>query len=312
MLLLLNVVMGGSSPRTRGTGIGGPLQPAPLRFIPAHAGNSYAPRHRHAQAPVHPRARGEQQYKRITTTNAPGSSPRTRGTVEVVQDEGLPARFIPAHAGNRWQQPARWRPTAVHPRARGEQLHSKHIVVMECGSSPRTRGTGPAPPNEPHHVRFIPAHAGNRCVAASCTDTRPVHPRARGEQQRQVAGDVAVGGSSPRTRGTELRRAESVKRLRFIPAHAGNSRSAPPRPLPKPVHPRARGEQSETTRRRPSPAGSSPRTRGTVPQPGRSRHRQRFIPAHAGNRWSRRVSISPPTVHPRARGEQTSSNLLNC
>ena len=53
-----------------------------------------------------------------------------------------------------------------------------------------------------------------------------------------------------------------------------------------------------------SPAGSSPRTRGTGATAGRARAGRRFIPAHAGNsKQCRSRSLWAP-VHPRARGEQ--------
>ena len=53
-------VFGGSSPRTRGTGLGAVDAGKGYRFIPAHAGNSSVMADGMESAAVHPRARGEQ------------------------------------------------------------------------------------------------------------------------------------------------------------------------------------------------------------------------------------------------------------
>ena len=52
-----------------------------------------------------------------------------------------------------------------------------------------------------------------------------------------------------------------------------------------------------------SGVGSSPRTRGTSVTGRRSTRRSRFIPAHAGNIYSRPTHSLSAAVHPRARGE---------
>ena len=53
-------------------------------------------------------------------------------------------------------------------------------------------------------IRFIPAHAGNSCSTACAAWQRPVHPRARGEQDEPALQAALQAGSSPRTRGTGL------------------------------------------------------------------------------------------------------------
>ena len=112
------------------------------------------------------------------------------------------------------------------------------------------------------------------------------------------------GGSSPRTRGTGRIHQHIPGRVRFIPAHAGNRRVSGFRPAPATVHPRARGEQGCMSPLDKAIDGSSPRTRGTAQTSCLRAASRRFIPAHAGNRNSSRVSGRPRTVHPRARGEQ--------
>ena len=71
-----------------------------------------------------------------------------------------------------------------------------------------------------------------------------VHPRLRGELGEKVV--------------------ESINRLRFIPAYAGNSASVTPIDLTKSVHPRLRGELNMSFKVYKKAAGSSPLTRGTL------------------------------------------------
>ena len=207
------------------------------------------------------------------------------------------------------RHPTRSQP--VHPRARGEQIVSSSARVAWAGSSPRTRGTGPRPTARALKFRFIPAHAGNSGPRAARLTPTPVHPRARGEQRDVLDGLVALPGSSPRTRGTDLRPGQLGRRHRFIPAHAGNSRLCGDCSCSAAVHPRARGEQLYGDGLAHVPAGSSPRTRGTVNLTGSIILPFRFIPAHAGNRASHFPAIRTRPVHPRARGEQVKSEVLD-
>ncbi len=112
-------------------------------------------------------------------------------------------------------------------------------------------------------ARFIPAHAGNTPSAFMRSS--------------------ACGGSSPRTRGTRWHSMVRRQIVRFIPAHAGNTSVSVIRPLPQPVHPRARGEHCAREPPTLPSDGSSPRTRGTPATPA--------------------LPSCRSAVHPRARGE---------
>jgi len=152
----------GSSPRMRGTGLLGVARHAPLRFIPAHAGNSPCRRARPGAGTVHPRACGEQWGLFFKRLREDGSSPRMRGTASRQHEHATHCRFIPAHAGNRVASRGQRTSKSVHPRACGEQ-HSSWVSFRGiCGSSPRMRGTGDVSKLPGRLVRFIPAHAGNR------------------------------------------------------------------------------------------------------------------------------------------------------
>ncbi len=187
---------------------------------------------------------------------------------------------------------------------RGEQTLRLSCEGSSNGSSPRARGTARWIQLDPEVPRFIPACAGNRSLLEEIERLSAVHPRVRGEQSLEGWLRGPTPGSSPRARGT----ARSCKCLtykrRFIPACAGNSFSAVVRGGRPPVHPRVRGEQPSTDCGTTDLDGSSPRARGTVLETPHHSHRQRFIPACAGNR--RRTGWRWPrsTVHPRVRGEQ--------
>ena len=166
-----------------------------------------------------------------------------RGTARVGAFPPGCGRFIPAHAGNRPAlRRAAW-PTAVHPRACGEQTLTRTLTASAAGSSPRMRGTGcPYCPGS-QNARFIPAHAGNRDGRRRLQRGPAVHPRACGEQERIDLAGHRIGGSSPRMRGTGLHGRWRPPICRFIPAHAGNRVPVWLVGGTLAVHPRACGEQ---------------------------------------------------------------------
>ncbi len=151
------------------------------------------------------------------------------------------------------------------------------------GSSPRGRGTPARFDRSPPWSRFIPARAGNSSPRWRISVSSAVHPRAGGELIREQKFEDYFYGSSPRGRGTPAGADGCRPGERFIPARAGNSRRWASISMPSTVHPRAGGELSVWSWRRPVSCGSSPRGRGTRPgwyRPGRV---GRFIPARAGN-----------------------------
>ena len=91
---------GGSSPRTRGTLSTGAAGCARYRIIPAHAGNTVRWAASTTTKTDHPRARGEHPRAWSTLRPRSGSSPRTRGTLQLLRGVLPPRRIIPAHAGN--------------------------------------------------------------------------------------------------------------------------------------------------------------------------------------------------------------------
>ena len=172
----------GSSPRVRGTFFNVIQDPVLVRFIPACAGNIVCAFCAQRSQPVHPRVCGEHFSKLNLTACKAGSSPRVRGTFQLVVDPPPLGRFIPACAGN-MPAPAHPLGTApVHPRVCGEHGRRKCLRPTATGSSPRVRGTLIGYHHSGQGRRFIPACAGKH---------RQNEPRS-----------LYLHGSSPRVRGT--------------------------------------------------------------------------------------------------------------
>ncbi len=158
----------------------------------------------------------------------PGSSPRMRGTELPGHESHGKQRFIPAHAGNSRNWSHQLLSDSVHPRACGEQFAAQRLSGPIDGSSPRMRGTVTRAPIILINYRFIPAHAGNSIFTISSWTGLPVHPRACGEQPNILTISSTECGSSPRMRGTAAPVYGGLHFFRFIPAHAGNSRTRLP------------------------------------------------------------------------------------
>ncbi len=275
---------GGSSPHARGTRQRGPLGPCRIRFIPACAGNANTNRKGTVLSAVHPRMRGERRILDALAWLESRFIPACAGTLHTLMLPIGGLRFIPACAGNAPD----WRTADLD----------------QPGSSPHARGT-PAAGGEPQaHPRFIPACAGNANRTPRCGTTTPVHPRMRGERPGVVADATGCPGSSPHARGTPARPRVRTDHGRFIPACAGNAPTRNALPMPRPVHPRMRGERLHD----PDPSwpvgGSSPHARGTHTSPANAPPRIRFIPACAGNAMVFDPAGAATPVHPRMRGER--------
>ena len=129
------LIVGGSSPLTRGTP-GSNVRPKDvLRFIPAYAGNSQDTHLVRDLPSVHPRLRGELTIRISMVICTSGSSPLTRGTLN--------------------DSPYKALTRTVHPRLRGELKKLRLRAAATNGSSPLTRGT---------HLKWL-QHYTNRLTA---------------------------------------------------------------------------------------------------------------------------------------------------
>ncbi len=95
-----DAVIGGSSPRQRGTPFRRVFHFSLRRFIPAPAGNALTRHGLPFGHPVHPRASGERNVPAASLPAVTGSSPRQRGTPPDEYEALSRIRFIPAPAGN--------------------------------------------------------------------------------------------------------------------------------------------------------------------------------------------------------------------
>ena len=140
-----------------------------------------------ASEKVHPRSRGEYLPRPWSIGLNPGSSPLTRGILDVSKRHGVSTGFIPAHAGNTSRKKEMAELAEVHPRSRGEYALFLLAVLPQPGSSPLTRGIPDGKYYVPDWARFIPAHAGNTIYYCWKIIAYQVHPRSRGEYIKHLA-----------------------------------------------------------------------------------------------------------------------------
>ena len=140
-LLLLVLILMGSSPRMRGTHQCGEHYESQLGIIPAHAGNTLPTCRLLPIIRDHPRACGEHSSSVGADAPSPGSSPRMRGTPFGCLWKFSHPGIIPAHAGNTSRRTTSRLTSRDHPRACGEHQLPPIFHSQRQGSSPRMRGT---------------------------------------------------------------------------------------------------------------------------------------------------------------------------
>ena len=153
-----------------------------------------------------------------------------------------------------------------------------------------------------HHVRIIPAHAGQTRRWHSDADSQSDHPRACGANSQSIVSLSRPLGSSPRMRGKPNPGCHDARGFRIIPAHAGQTSSPDLNWASTTDHPRACGANFRRSPIARSTAGSSPRMRGKRVRRRQGRDRERIIPAHAGQTLSTNICMTSKPDHPRACG----------
>ena len=252
----------GSSPLSRGILYRGSARPEALRIIPALAGNTKNARHCDESTPDHPRSRGEYPSSFKPILSEVGSSPLSRGILTHLEPGGHDIRIIPALAGNTRATETLDPPRADHPRSRGEYFTHLYLSIGSDGSSPLSRGIPGDQTALSPCERIIPALAGNTLRIRKRPNTSRDHPRSRGEYDAASSSASAssdhprsrgeyssaswfvrwVEGSSPLSRGIQDWSGTIVKKIRIIPALAGNTCNEPRVFYPGGDHPRSRGE----------------------------------------------------------------------
>ena len=196
-------ILGGSSPRMRGTRGGRPSVRGTRGIIPAYAGNTPSTIMRPFRKRDHPRVCGEHIPRVVRYPSRGGSSPRMRGT--------------PYHLG------AYAMPSVDHPRVCGEHARAYSIRAKRLGSSPRMRGTPPMRRADFSRSGIIPAYAGNTSWRSGLRSQVEDHPRVCGEHVPVRGLTRIIAGSSPRMRGTRSHSRHNRRRTGIIPAYAGNT-----------------------------------------------------------------------------------------
>ena len=293
----------GSSPLTRGKRANAHRGFLTVRLIPAHAGKTWSIRCMAFCGPAHPRSRGENISAPASTPSMRGSSPLTRGKLDLVRTQVRTIGLIPAHAGKTRPGMPTTPSRPAHPRSRGENFQAKTIPARGPGSSPLTRGKRERRRDPIAGARLIPAHAGKTLLRALGAGACAAHPRSRGENSWGRGVHPRQGGSSPLTRGKRAQAQQGHLHVRLIPAHAGKT-GRPYLGLPRPqAHPRSRGENRTEDLLVLLQLGSSPLTRGKRLRALSNKELQGLIPAHAGKTLSACRCYAGSPAHPRSRGE---------
>ena len=189
-----------------------------------------------------------------------------------------------------------------HPRSRG--VYSRYGLGLRDarGSSPLARGLRSAAAPTLRAGWIIPARAGftnrDRVTFGHTRD----HPRSRGVYKRSSGRRGGRGGSSPLARGLPGERAHHSKARGIIPARAGFTTPAPPRPTSPGDHPRSRGVYEHDIKEMRDAEGSSPLARGLQGSGTFNAVSQRIIPARAGFTHCSGLPLRVDRDHPRSRG----------
>ena len=120
MAALIASSLAGSSPLTRGKRPSHLPGARACGLIPAHAGKTASCTAHCRTCKAHPRSRGENEYLKRGSFISPGSSPLTRGKLNLETAAEETAGLIPAHAGKTRLCIVIRSAASAHPRSRGE------------------------------------------------------------------------------------------------------------------------------------------------------------------------------------------------
>ena len=299
----------GPSPRVRGSPERRPRGGHHRGSIPACAGKPGPDCSTGDRGEVHPRVCGEAGLVEASQHLLTGPSPRVRGSHRRRRRTARGGGAIPACAG----KPSRPSPgpacRGVHPRVCGEAGRVFPEPAPAPGPSPRVRGSPSACPPGTTRWGSIPACAGKPSCPPRTRRGRRVHPRVCGEAGKKVWGAIKGMGPSPRVRGSQdLDRGEELVDG-SIPACAGKPGRRRAGRSPARVHPRVCGEAGELQSVSHSPAGPSPRVRGSRAPSGTADGGEGSIPACAGKPVRDDWSMRAARVHPRVCGEASIATI---
>ena len=190
-----------------------------------------------------------------------------------------------------------------HPRIRGEHCCDQWIITCSGGSSPHTRGALTHRRQDVALDGIIPAYAGSTPEKVVPAAASRDHPRIRGEHGLMQKRHSLIAGSSPHTRGAQIKHDATLGDYGIIPAYAGSTTRGHAAKTATGDHPRIRGEHYSSARPRACSSGSSPHTRGAPGQVEQVELDPGIIPAYAGSTYSSHAAANVTRDHPRIRGE---------
>ena len=299
----------GSSPLARG---GRPLDRvtnAVLGLIPARAGRTEARLWYSAKRWAHPRSRGADRRRQLSSRSRRGSSPLARGGPIGSGARRPRLGLIPARAGRTKECAAAPTRRGAHPRSRGADFAGLPGMFADWGSSPLARGGRIPVRRIARTPGLIPARAGRTVAASGYVREHGAHPRSRGADQRMCRSPHAARGSSPLARGGPARRARDGGAGGLIPARAGRTALLAEADAVDRAHPRSRGADWVTVWCRRCARGSSPLARGGPLAALAARSRRGLIPARAGRTGPRDREPGAVGAHPRSRGADPSATF---
>ena len=209
---------------------------------------------------------------------------------------------IPACAGEPPRVQLRRCPGRVYPRVCGGTSMPAFQTPSQKGLSPRVRGNPADAAPRRGRPRSIPACAGEPPGLPIPGHCGLVYPRVCGGTFASRSCPDGVGGLSPRVRGNRPRTIERPVASGSIPACAGEPARSVRLAAVFGVYPRVCGGTVPRQKRCSTGQGLSPRVRGNHPPRGRTRPKNRSIPACAGEPNRRQGQIRHTTVYPRVCG----------
>ena len=254
----------GPSPHTRGSLNKGTLNSRTYGNIPAYAGITFPGRRPCHPSWEHPRIRGDHFSPSDCKNSGPGTSPHTRGSLGVGAARRRVLGNIPAYAGITSPRAASSRGRGEHPRIRGDHQATGETANSKTGTSPHTRGSLGVGAARRRVLGNIPAYAGitrGWCGTPTCTRE---HPRIRGDHEAIRGMIYKLAGTSPHTRGSQLKSLSAFTLLGNIPAYAGITACKQTTMFGLREHPRIRGDHWMRDAGADAIPGTSPHTRGSL------------------------------------------------
>ena len=271
--------------------------------IPAHAGEPLAFVPAAPCREVYPRTCGGTAVESPLGTYQTGLSPHMRGNQVGHLGVGEVHGSIPAHAGEPRRSWLRGVLARVYPRTCGGTSGTEAGLLPRLGLSPHMRGNPGGVGSGESWLGSIPAHAGEPSLAHADLRRAEVYPRTCGGTDTDPPQDLPVLGLSPHMRGNRNQHGSNARKLRSIPAHAGEPvcvasffRLAPE------VYPRTCGGTDQVDWEYATAYGLSPHMRGNQGIRFVGIDADRSIPAHAGEPTDRKPSLLFPGVYPRTCG----------